>query len=52
MKYFINYKTGGLTCTDNIAEAERLINVDFTEITKEIYVVEYTRAWMIAVNNW
>ena len=52
MKYFINYKTGGLTCTDNIAEAERLINVGFTEITKEIYVIEYTRAWNIAVNNW
>ena len=52
MKYFINYKTGGLTCTDNIAEAERLINVDFTEITEEIYVVEYARAWTIAVNNW
>ena len=51
MKYFINYKTGGLICTDNIAEAERLINVGFTEITKEIYVVEYTRAWAIAVNN-
>ena len=52
MKYFINYKTGGLTRTDSIAEAERLINVGFTEITKEIYIVEYTRAWNIAVNNW
>ena len=52
MKYFISYKTGGLTCTDNIAEAERLINVGFTEITEEIYIVEYTRAWAIAVNNW
>ena len=52
MKYFINYKTGGLTCTDNIVEAERLINVGLTEITKEIYIVEYTRAWAIAVNNW
>ena len=52
MKYFINYKTGGLTCTDNIAEAERLINVGFTEITKEIYVVEYTKVLNIAINNW
>ena len=52
MKYFINYKTGGLTRTDNAAEAERLINVGFIEITEEIYVVEYTRAWNIAVNNW
>ena len=51
MKYFINYKTGGLTYTDNIAEAERLINVGFIEITEEIYIIEYTRAWTIAVNN-
>ena len=40
MKYFINYKTGGLTCTDNIAEAERLIKVGFTENNKEIYILE------------
>lgn len=52
MRYFINDRTGGLTCTENVAEAERLMTVGFREIDEDTYTVEYKRAWDIATGNW
>ena len=52
MKYFINYRTGGLTTTDNEIEAKRLMSVGFTEISEEIYNMLYREAWDIATGNW
>lgn len=52
MRYFINDRTGGMTSTDNVAEAERLMTVGFREISEEAYDAEYRRAWAIATGNW
>lgn len=52
MRYFINKRTGGLTTTNDTAEAERLQTVGFTEISKQEYDVEYTIAWRVATGEW
>ena len=52
MRYFINDRTGGLTCTEDAVEAERLMTVGFREISEEAYKIEYKIAWDIAVGNW
>lgn len=52
MRYFINKQTGGLTCTSDTTEAERLMTVGFIEIDEETYTIEYKLAWDIATNNW
>lgn len=52
MRYFINNRTGGLTCTEDAVEAERLMTVGFREIDKDTYAVEYKWAWDIATGNW
>lgn len=52
MRYFINDRTGGLTCTEDAVEAERLMTVGFKEIDEDTYAVEYKWAWDIATGNW
>ena len=52
MRYFIDKQTGGLTCTSDATEAERLKTVGFTEIDEETYTVEYKLAWDSVVGNW
>lgn len=52
MKYFINEKTGGLITANDDKEAERLISIGFTEVSKTVYEIEYRKAYIAATKEW